>query len=194
MIDTKYTCEENSEDWMKIRPSFTPGGVSFKAREEDATTEIILNNDDVRDLYGRLGEVLGKEPEKMFRADVNASEVRVGDRIKVTCKSGDTATITTESVKNEKHFRETETNFSILVNLDSPEIERLDILERPKTLPTRGGARIKYIRARYDDTVILTFTGNSCNPWRGYDDVGTDVCLSVEHLTNYPGTWELIKD
>ena len=181
MMDVTYACacDPNFNETMTVSTGTRiPDGLAFKIRDTEKTSSVILNNNDVRDLYNRLGEVLGKEPEQMFKANVNAEEIKLGDRVKATHTNGNFFTYTATSSKT----------------LAGALVSRYDILKRPKALPTGRGARIAYTRMHSGEVVTLTLTANSRDSWRGYDRYGLTLALPPDYLIDNPARWELVKD
>ena len=119
----------------------------------------------------------------------------LGDRIKVTYKSGESATFTVVAVRYGGDYL---TNWKSgmaptpFLSAIAHEVDRYDILERPKVLPTRKGAQISAMRTATGETLILTLT-DSYLPWRGFTDDGEVFGLVAENFDKYLDSWEVVK-
>ena len=197
MEKLKYTCVCNFEDCMTVTEARSvTGGLTLEVTQDDDTACITLTNQDVRELHKNLSAFLGLESEpEVFKANAERGEILVGDRIKVTYKSGESATFTVVAVSYGGDYLtnwETGMDSVPFMSAIAHEVERYDILERPKALPTRHGAQISAVRTATGETVILTLT-DSYLPWRGFTDDGEVFGLFAESFYKYLDSWEVVK-
>ena len=197
MENLKYTCACNAEDCMTVTEAVSvAGGLTLEVTQDDDPACIILTNQDVRELHKNLSAFLGLESEpEVFKANAERGEILVGDRIKVTYKSGESATFTVVAVSYGGDYLtnwETGMDSVPFMSAIAHEVERYDILERPKDLPTRHGAQISAVRTATGETVILTLT-DSYLPWQGFTDDGKLFGLFAESFYKYLDSWEVVK-
>ena len=199
MEKLKYTCVCNFEDCMTVTEARSvTGGLTLEVTQDDDQACITLTNQDVRELHKNLSAFLGLESEpEVFKANAERGEILAGDRVKVIYKNGDTATF---SVVETKHDGACLANWKSgmaptpFLSAIAHEVDRYDILERPKALPTGRGARIAYTRMHSGEVVTLTLTANSRDSWRGYDRYGLTLALPPDYLIDNPARWEVVKD
>lgn len=199
MEKLKYTCVCNFEDCMTVTEARSvTGGLTLEVTQDDDTACITLTNQDVRELHKNLSAFLGLESEpEVFKANAERGEILAGDRVKVIYKNGDTATF---SVVETKHDGAYLTNWKSgmaptpFLSAIAHEVDRYDILERPKVLPTRKGAQISAVRTATGETVVLTLTDATYWPWCGFTNDGESFRLAVENFDKYLDNWEIVKE
>lgn len=199
MENLEYTCVCNFEDCMTVTEARSvTGGLTLAVTQDDDTACITLTNQDVRDLHKNLSAFLGLESEpEVFKANAERGEILVGDRIKVTYRSGESKHFTVVAVRyGGDYLTNWETGMAPTPFLSAiaHEVDRYDILERPKVLPTRKGAQISAVRTATGETVVLTLTDTTYWPWRGFTDDGEVFGLAAKNFDKYLDSWEIVKE